>query len=336
MAIEQLPDGRWKVDVEPIKGKRFRKTFKTKAEAMRFEATCRAKVIDAPTWSPKPKDRRRLTDLIDRWATLHAHTLTDGEARRRLLDTLAKDLGNPIAFKLTGNEYAEYRTNALKAGANPKTLNNRLGYLRSVFNVLHQLGEIDYANPLERVRPLRLQEKELAYLTDQQIEALFTTIHGYCRTPHVAMIAAICLATGARWGEAQALTPDKVRNQLVTFVNTKGKRIRSIPIAQELETQIQHHFKQHGLFSKCLNSFDKALAESRLPVPAGQSSHVLRHTFASHFVMNGGNILTLQKILGHTTLAMTVRYAHLAPDHLQEAVRLGPLKSFMQIFRQPK
>jgi hypothetical protein len=74
-----------------------------------------------------------------------AYPLTDGEARRRLLDTLAKDLGNPIAIKLTGNEYAEYRTNALKAGANPKTLNNRLGYLRSVFNVLHQLGEIDYS-----------------------------------------------------------------------------------------------------------------------------------------------------------------------------------------------
>ena len=66
MAIEQQPDGRWKVDVEPIKGKRFRKTFRTKAEATRFEATCRAKVIDAPAWSPKPKDRRRLTDLIDR------------------------------------------------------------------------------------------------------------------------------------------------------------------------------------------------------------------------------------------------------------------------------
>lgn len=332
MAIEQLPDGRWKVDVEPIKGKRFRKTFKTKAEAMRFEATCRAKVIDAPAWSPKPKDRRRLTDLIDRWATLHAHTLTDGEARRRLLDTLAKDLGNPIAIRLTGNEYAEYRTNALKAGANPKTLNNRLGYLRSVFNVLHQLGDIDYANPLARVRPLRLQEKELAYLTDQQIEALFTTIHGYCRTPHVAMIAAICLATGARWGEAQALTPDKVRNQLVTFVNTKGKRIRSIPIAQALELRILSHLKQYGAFPKCLNSFDKALAKSALPIPAGQSSHVLRHTFASHFIMNGGNILSLQKILGHTSLAMTMRYAHLSPDHLQDAVKLGPVQDLDRIF----
>jgi site-specific recombinase XerD len=44
--------------------------------------------------------------------------------------------------------------------------------------------------------------------------------------------------------------------------------------------------------------------------------HGLRHTMASHFMMSGGNILTLQKLLGHSTLAMTMVYAHLAPDHL--------------------
>jgi site-specific recombinase XerD len=44
--------------------------------------------------------------------------------------------------------------------------------------------------------------------------------------------------------------------------------------------------------------------------------HMLRHTFASHFMMAGGNILTLQQLLGHATLDMTMRYAHLAPDHL--------------------
>jgi site-specific recombinase XerD len=42
-------------------------------------------------------------------------------------------------------------------------------------------------------------------------------------------------------------------------------------------------------------------------------------------MMNGGNILALQKILGHSTLTMTMRYAHLAPDHLQEAKTLNPL-----------
>lgn len=133
MAIEKLPDGRWKADIEPVKGKRFRKTFKTKAEAMRFESTCRAKVVETPEWSPRLKDNRRLQELIDRWATLHAHTLSDGDARRRLLDGMAKDLRNPIAIKMTGKQYAEYRARQLTQGANPKTLNNRLGYLRSVF-----------------------------------------------------------------------------------------------------------------------------------------------------------------------------------------------------------
>ncbi|PAZ22427.1 hypothetical protein CKG06_00520, partial [Pseudomonas aeruginosa] len=53
--------------------------------------------------------------------------------------------------------------------------------------------------------------------------------------------------------------------------------------------------------------------------------HVLRHTFASHFIMNGGHIVTLQHILGHTSLSMTMRYAHLSQDHLMEAVRFSPL-----------
>ena len=49
------------------------------------------------------------------------------------------------------------------------------------------------------------------------------------------------------------------------------------------------------------------------------------HTFASHFMMNGGNILVLQRSLGHANLTMTMCYAHLAPDRLQEVVKLNPL-----------
>ena len=45
--------------------------------------------------------------------------------------------------------------------------------------------------------------------------------------------------------------------------------------------------------------------------------HILRHSFASHYVMAGGNILALQKILGHASIAMTLVYAHLAPDFLE-------------------
>ncbi|MGM8060855.1 tyrosine-type recombinase/integrase [Vogesella indigofera] len=49
--------------------------------------------------------------------------------------------------------------------------------------------------------------------------------------------------------------------------------------------------------------------------------------FASHFMMNGGNILVLQRALGHQSLTMTMRYAHLSPDHLMETRELNPLQA---------
>ena len=69
---------------------------------------------------------------------------------------------------------------------------------------------------------------------------------------------------------------------------------------------------------------EKYATAAGLP-PELRGAHVLRHTFASHFVMNGGNILTLQRILGHANVTMTMRYAHMSPDHLQEAKNLNPL-----------
>ena len=62
--------------------------------------------------------------------------------------------------------------------------------------------------------------------------------------------------------------------------------------------------------------------------PKGQASHILRHTFAAHFIMGGGHIVTLKEILGHASLAMTMRYSHLAPEHLHDAIRLGPMADF--------
>ncbi|MCH7372115.1 MULTISPECIES: tyrosine-type recombinase/integrase [Aeromonas] len=61
-------------------------------------------------------------------------------------------------------------------------------------------------------------------------------------------------------------------------------------------------------------------------LPKGQAVHVLRHTFATHFMANGGNILVLQRILGHATIQQTMPYAHFAPDFLQDAVCFNPLK----------
>lgn len=67
------------------------------------------------------------------------------------------------------------------------------------------------------------------------------------------------------------------------------------------------------------------MKRAEIELPKGQNSHILRHSFASHFVMHGGNVLTLQRILGHADITMTMKYAHFAPDHLADAVKFNPV-----------
>lgn len=74
-----------------------------------------------------------------------------------------------------------------------------------------------------------------------------------------------------------------------------------------------------------MSAFRHALNKSGIALPTGQAAHVLRQSFASHFVMNGGGILTLQKMLGHFSLVMTMRYSHLSEGHLAKASQLNPI-----------
>ncbi len=67
--------------------------------------------------------------------------------------------------------------------------------------------------------------------------------------------------------------------------------------------------------------------------------HDLRHTFASHFVMNGGSLYDLQKLLGHARFEETQRYAHLSPLHLAKAINIvsfgAPIKPAPEVLPVP-
>jgi integrase len=111
------------------------------------------------------------------------------------------------------------------------------------------------------------------------------------------------------------------------FSGTKSGKNRSVPVSDALIAELQGHVVggSERFFKYSYGAFREGVTKAGLSLPKGQLTHVLRHTFASHFVMNGGNVLVLQKILGHASLTMTMRYAHLAPDHLQEAKMFNPL-----------
>ncbi|MBH2949842.1 tyrosine-type recombinase/integrase [Serratia marcescens] len=136
--------------------------------------------------------------------------------------------------------------------------------------------------------------------------------------------ARISLVTGTRWSGGEELKKSQLEKHKITCTNTKGRKNRTVPISKELYESLPDD-KQGRLFSDCYGAFRSALERTSIELPAGQLTHVLRHTFASHFMMNGGNILVLQRVLGHTDIKMTMRYAHFAPDHLEDAVKLNSL-----------
>ncbi|WP_458735630.1 phage integrase [Zobellella taiwanensis] len=339
MTVRKLPTGKWLAEVFPEgrAGRRVRRQFTTKGEAMAFERFLLEPNQDRPWMDERQSDgdNRRLLDLVNTWFNLHGQSLNDGERRRTKLVNLCEALGNPLATTFTTRDFAAYREARLSGqapnlrstlqegkGVSPSTINREHSYLRAVFNELKRLGEWQGENPLDGLRAFKVADSELAFLYEEELKLLLNAC-AESSNPDLLLVVKLCLATGARWSEVEELQQSQVSPHRVTFTRTKGKKNRTIPISRELFAQLPR--RRGRLFGDCYRAFEVALDKAEITLPEGQCTHVLRHTFASHFMMNGGNILVLQKILGHSTINMTMRYAHFAPDHLEDAVKMNPL-----------
>lgn len=154
----------------------------------------------------------------------------------------------------------------------------------------------------------------------------------------------IAMNTGLRKGELAGLKWDRVdfslnqititrtRNREGLKETTKTKLKRFIPMNSMVRaTLLNLFYSRKGseyVFVDMMDSpieihhiyRDFAKAQTKAKISNKIRFHDLRHTFASQFMMNGGNVFDLQKILGHTDIKMTMRYAHYSPEHLQKAI----------------
>ncbi|MGL1099091.1 phage integrase [Vibrio vulnificus] len=337
MSIRNLKDGSkkpWLCECYPQgrEGKRVRKRFATKGEATAYETFIMREVDDKPWLGSKP-DHRRLNEIIELWFQLHGKNLKSGENARYRMMLISTELNNPIASLLTSNDLAHYRAARVNKGRGRENRemaissnNGDLGLLKSMFNRLIALKEWHNPNPVLGIEPIKKSQSELTFLRDEQILRLFETIKQSWIEDQLRLIYKICLATGARINEAVFLRGEHVFGNKITFVNTKGKRNRTIPISEELFAEINPTTSGrlfscgYGVAHKWI---DKALPE----LPDGQATHVLRHTFATAFMRNGGNILDLKAALGHVKIEQTMIYAHFSPDHLSSVVKLNPISN---------
>lgn len=167
--------------------------------------------------------------------------------------------------------------------------------------------------------------QRLRYLTEEEISALLNA----CQ-PHLKPIVELALHTGMRRGELLSLKWEEIRNGFIYLTETKSGKARQIPINARLEEVIMEVRREKQLKSQYVfcdsqgrRFFEVKWSFASACKKAGLEDfrfHDLRHTFASHLVMNGVGLKAVQELLGHADIKMTMRYAHLSQAHLKEAV----------------
>ena len=279
MTIKSVKSG-WQVNVQPggRSGKRIKKTLPTKAEAIAWERHVQAKVQETPEWTPPKKDARSLSDLVDIWHRHHGSGLRAGEDTHRRLLAMCAAMGNPRSDLFTADQFAEYRAQRMANGITANNMNREQAYLRAVFNELIRLDHWKKENPLKKLRAFKIQERELSYLTPAQIVQLLAELDK-AQNPHVALIAKVCLSTGARWGEAEGLRISQARSGVIQFVQTKSSKARAVPITKHLEEVLTKHHAAHcddgeRIFATAYGAFRDSLKRSELKLPAGQMTHI--------------------------------------------------------------
>ncbi len=221
-----------------------------------------------------------------------------------------------------------YQNARLKRGNKPASVNRIVGVLK---HCLHKGLEWDMVNEnvfkkVSRVKPLEMNNKRLRFLSVEEIHTLIASC-----SEHLKPIVITALNTGMRRGEILNLKWDMVdmKHGFILLDITKNGERREIPINGTLRTALEalprrldggyvfYDHKTGERYQQVKHSFATALKKTGI---RDFRFHDLRHTFASQLVMAGVDLTAVSKLLGHKSLTMTLRYAHLSPKHMTQAV----------------
>ena len=211
-----------------------------------------------------------------------------------------------------------------KKGNKNSTINRKLA---AIFKLLKKAERGGHIARLPTYLRLRERNNRVRFLTADEERRIFDSIGS--RNLQHKLLAIFLIDTGARVGEALALKWADVQNGNATFWITKSGRSRTIPLTQRALDAIEacrEFGPAAGPFVKVpyqnfKYNWDTAKKECGLESDPNMVPHILRHTCASRLVQAGIDLRRVQTFLGHQTIQMTLRYAHLATNDLQQCAR---------------
>jgi integrase len=345
--------GKWRARWLDENGVQQSKTFDERKTALHHEQKAKAAVSEIrrglrdPAPPPKTFDQLTAQWLATRARVKRSRQDDESILRRHLVPTFG-------GLQLRAIDVAAVeRFVATRAGLSPKTVANHLTLLVAMLNFARDLGWVERVPRIRKPR-VRVHGTDFVYLrTDLDVRRFLDAARAESEAVFAMYVTAVY--TGARAGELAGLKWDDVdfERRLITVQRsfdgpTKADDVRYVPILDPLLPVLRAwrlrnplacvfpnakggmHGESARVFQEVLH---RVLARAGFPKSVrGRKErpylrfHDLRHTFASQWVAKGGSIFKLQKILGHKTVAMTMRYSHLAPDaFVEDYARMAPL-----------
>ncbi len=248
-------------------------------------------------------------------------------------------LGNPTLVQLKSNHVRLWMSDLMQNGMSTRSVNRKLSTLRSYFKYLRS-EDIMTHNPMTKVVPPKTAKHLVKDIPALDLEALFARFPWEeIDTGHRDRLLLLMLyATGMRLSELIGLKRgdiDFARNAL--RVLGKRNKVREIPLHSELADGLSHFLKSHDadyvfvlnngsplypvfvyrLVTRYLSLFSSA---------AKTSPHVLRHSFATHMLNNGAQLMAIKDLLGHSSLSATQVYTKSSFEQLKRIHQLHPRK----------
>ena len=210
----------------------------------------------------------------------------------------------------------------------PATVNRYRALISLVFRLGIENGKVK-ENPARLVKHRRANNARTRWLAPEEETRLREAIKAGC--PDHWPELDLALNTGLRRSEMYGLTWENVSlsRRVLTIPRAKNGEMRHVPLnstALAALAELQKRGDGTGVVIRNLGGeplvgprhwFEPAVVKAKL---RDFSWHCLRHTFASRLVMAGVDLRTIQELLGHKSIGMTVRYSHLAPKHTLAAV----------------
>jgi integrase len=343
MAIRKI-NGNWYVDIR-VNRKRFRKKSiaNSKAGAKAYEASVLQTFAKGGNpfliKTEEPETITTFAEFAKQFVEVYAknnNKPSEIHQKQAIMRThLIPFFGTYKLDEINNLLVEQYKAKKAKAGAKNKTINNQLAVLSKCLRIAQEWAGL---KTLPKIKLLNVPPQKFDFLSPVESDKLLLNTIDDELLHDMVLLA---LKTGMRFGELAGLdwADVNLEKEILTvrhsFVrgdlgSPKNNKTRDVPLTSEVCEMLDKR-KKTGDFvfysskGKRLK-YDKyrlLLQDACQKVGLRKIAwHTLRHTFASHLACKGVSLKTIQELLGHSDMKMTMRYAHLSPSTLREAINL--------------